>query len=45
MVFRVGSLLGWRLHRWNQERLDRRFYERSLPEAVAQPTSVASRSS
>ena len=45
VVFSVGSLLGWRLHRWNQERLDRRFYERSLPDAVAQPTSVASRSS
>ena len=28
VVFSVGSLLGWRLHRWNQERLDRRFYER-----------------
>ena len=45
VVFSVGSLLGWRLHRWNQERLDRRFYERSLPDAVAQPTSVTSRSS
>ena len=45
VVFSVGSLLGWRLHRWNQERLDRRFYEGSLPDAVAQPTSVTSRSS
>ena len=45
VVFSVGSLLGWRLHRWNQERLDRRFYERSVPDAVAQPTSVTSRSS
>ena len=24
VVFSVGSLLGWGLHRWNQNRLDRR---------------------
>ena len=25
VVFGVGALIGWGLHRWNQERLDRRF--------------------
>ncbi len=25
LVFSVGALIGWGLHRWNQERLDRRF--------------------
>jgi hypothetical protein len=25
IVFGVGALIGWGLHRWNQERLDRRF--------------------
>jgi hypothetical protein len=25
LVFGVGALIGWGIHRWNQERLDRRF--------------------
>ncbi len=45
VVFSVGSLLGWRLHRWNQERLDRRFEARTVAAVDAQPTSVPSRSS
>jgi hypothetical protein len=30
IVFAVGSLLGWSAHRWNQERLDRRWVAANL---------------
>jgi hypothetical protein len=30
IVFSVGSLLGWSAHRWNQERLDRRWMAANL---------------
>jgi hypothetical protein len=33
-VFGVGALLGWGLHRWNQERLDRRHLQAWVPAAV-----------
>jgi hypothetical protein len=25
LVFVIGSVTGWAMHRWNQERLDRKF--------------------
>jgi hypothetical protein len=40
VVFAVGALLGWGLHRWNQERLDRRFAARIDP--VDEPVSGSS---
>ncbi len=36
VVFAVGALIGWGLHRWNQERLDRRFAAEHPQETSAQ---------
>jgi hypothetical protein len=35
VVFSIGSLIGWGLHRWNQDRLDRNFAQlHAAPDAV-----------
>jgi hypothetical protein len=35
-VFGVGALIGWGLHRWNQERLDRRFASQHRSDSSSQ---------
>jgi PAP2 superfamily len=35
-VFGVGALIGWGLHRWNQERLDRRFAAQQRSDSSSQ---------
>ena len=37
-VFAIGALIGWSLHRWNQDRLDRNFAE-EIAEVAASPAS------
>ncbi len=39
LVFAVGALIGWGIHRWNQARLDRRFQQLSAADA---PVGLAS---
>jgi membrane-associated phospholipid phosphatase len=33
-VFAIGALIGWGLHRWNQDRLDRRFVAAHNPQTI-----------
>ena len=52
IVFSVGSLIGWGLHRWNQDRLDRNHARllaangpATLEEPAREPTDGPSASS
>ncbi|MGB7879111.1 MAG: phosphatase PAP2 family protein, partial [Ilumatobacteraceae bacterium] len=36
LVFGVGALIGWGIHRWNQDRLDRKFASASEMSASSQ---------
>ncbi len=37
LAFSVGSLIGWGLHRWNQDRLDRRYADLVAPSSATSP--------
>jgi hypothetical protein len=40
LAFGLGALLGWGTHRWNQERLDRRFAAQAAATPAAPPRST-----
>ena len=40
IVFGIGALIGWGVHRWNQERLDRQFALTLEPPAPSAPDTI-----